>query len=114
MKPQFRCSSAKSKYGSTYTTRPRSRSTKAIYFLFSSLTLLTAAAGGRVAAESCRVKRANVHEAPAFEVGEGPMLVDKVEVRIGLHEASAFKVDEGDLFLVANGPHGGRKRPRGC
>jgi len=31
-----------------------------------------------------------------------------------VHEASALKVDEGDLFLVANAPHGRRKRPRGC
>ena len=54
------------------------------------------------------LERVRVHEASAFKVDEGPLLVEKAEVRIGVHEAPAFKVDEGDLFTVAGAPHCGR------
>ena len=72
-----------------------------------------AAAGGRLAEDSCRVQWTGVYEAPALKADEGPMPVEKVELRIGIHEVSALKVDEGDLFLAADAPHGGRRRPLG-
>ena len=50
------------------------------------------------------------HEAAAFKIDEGPVLVGKVEVRT---ERPRLK-SKGDLFLFADAPHGGRKRLRGC
>ena len=48
--------------------------------------------------------RIGVHGASALEVDEGPVPDGKVEVRIGVHEEPAFKVDECDLYLAAGAP----------
>ena len=81
------------------TKRPRSKSTKALYF--SSLTLLMAAASGRVAArqKACYSRRSGFSwrrqaaaggrvaadfcrkQSATFKVDEGPVLVDEVVVR---------------------------------
>ena len=106
------------------TKRSRSKSTKAVYF--SSLTLITHASsasprcssparrrrpplGGRVAAESCRVKRIGVHESSTFKVDEGPVLVEKVEVRTKRPRSKSTKAG---CFSSLTLPLAGRKRPR--
>ena len=87
-----------------------------------------------MAAESCRVKRVGVHEAPAFKVDEGPVLVDKAEVRTKRPRSKSTKatffssltlpmaVTSGCMaarqqtavaVLAAYAPHGGRRRPCG-
>ena len=64
-----------------------------------------AAAGGRVAAGSCRKRKVRVKSR------RRPCARRQSR---STHEAPAFKVDSVDLFLVAGAPHGGRKRPLGC
>ena len=76
--------------------------------LFSSLTLLMAAAGGRMAAGSFCVKQTGVHEAPTPKFSSLTLPMAVASGRVAARQQTAAAI------LAAHAPHDGRRRPRGC